>query len=61
MNKNHGIKILAGSVVFAVVMILIRGSLQEGTKFPSTPLQPFASLGCSQYIDFLFDIKFCVT
>ncbi len=24
------------------------GSLQEGTKFPSTPLQPFASLGYSQ-------------
>lgn len=26
----------------------IGGSLQEGTKFPSTPLLPFASLGCSQ-------------
>ncbi len=25
-----------------------RGSFQEGTKFPSTPLQPFASLGYSQ-------------
>ena len=24
------------------------GSFQEGTKFLSTPLQPFASLGCSQ-------------
>lgn len=24
------------------------GSLQEGTKFPGTPLQPFARLGCSQ-------------
>ncbi|WP_052674073.1 cupredoxin domain-containing protein [Legionella fallonii] len=24
----------------------IRGSLQEGTKFPRIPLQPFASLGC---------------
>lgn len=22
-----------------------RGSLQEGTKFPGTPLQPFVSLG----------------
>lgn len=28
--------------------VAIRGSLQEGTKFPSTPLQLFASLGCSQ-------------
>ncbi len=25
-----------------------RGSLQEGTEFPSAPLQPFARLGCSQ-------------
>ncbi len=25
-----------------------RGSLREGTKFPRTPLQRFASLGCSQ-------------
>lgn len=24
------------------------GSFQDGTKFPSTPLQPFASLGYSQ-------------
>jgi hypothetical protein len=24
------------------------GSLQEGTEFPSAPLQPFARLGCSQ-------------
>ena len=25
-----------------------RGSLQEGTEFPSTSLKPFTSLGCSQ-------------
>ncbi|HDV5785680.1 TPA: FlxA-like family protein [Legionella pneumophila] len=27
---------------------VFRGSLQEGTKFPTTSLQPFTSLGCSQ-------------
>lgn len=26
----------------------LRGSFQEGTEFPNTPLQPFTSLGCSQ-------------
>ena len=31
-----------------IVFFCDRGSLQEGTKFPSTPLQPSASLGCSQ-------------
>ena len=28
--------------------ITVWGSLQEGTKFPAAPLQPFTSLGCSQ-------------
>ena len=43
---------------FAVDARFDRGSLREGTKFPSTTLQPFASMGCSQYIDFFIGYRF---
>jgi POT family proton-dependent oligopeptide transporter len=35
-------------LALANASLIYRGSLQEGTKFPATPLQPFSSLGYSQ-------------
>jgi uncharacterized protein YbcV (DUF1398 family) len=38
----------SGESTFPEFLQAVWGSFQEGTKFPRTPLQPFANLGCSQ-------------
>lgn len=57
MNKNHGIKILAGSVVFAVIMILMNS--RHSTPISDSPQNPnnFGEAIASQFNDNIRDVS----
>ncbi|WP_115704649.1 TIGR03752 family integrating conjugative element protein [Legionella sainthelensi] len=57
MNKNHGIKILAGSVVFAVIMILMNS--RHSTPVSDNPQNPnnFGEAIASQFNDNIRDVS----
>ncbi|CDZ76684.1 integrating conjugative element protein, family [Legionella massiliensis] len=57
MNKNHGIKILAGSVVFAVIMILMNS--RHTTPANDNPTNPnnFGEAITSQFNDNIRDVS----
>lgn len=57
MNKNHGIKFLAGSVVFGVIMILMNS--RSGTPVSDAPQNPnnFGEAIASQFNDNIRDVS----
>ncbi|HAT9519730.1 TPA: TIGR03752 family integrating conjugative element protein, partial [Legionella pneumophila] len=57
MNKNNGIKILAGSVVFAVIMILINSRHSAPVNNNTPNPNNFGEAIASQFNDNIRDVS----